>query len=225
MWADALPDGSPPNNWVSVFGGAAWTWDETTQQFYLHNFLPEQPDLNWWNEEVRSAFDDILRFWFDRGIAGFRIDVAHGIVKDRRSAGQPARRRGRRCADPCARTASRVQHEPSGGARRHPPVARDRRRRTSTSRILVGETWVADSRRLMLFYGDGTDELHLALNVPFVFAELGRRDACDRRAGGGGRSRRRRGRRGPARTTMRRGSRPGGATARSGGSALRSRCS
>jgi alpha-glucosidase len=82
VWADSGPDGSPPNNWLSVFGGPAWTFDEATGQWYLHNFLREQPDLNWWNEEVREAFDAILRHWFDRGIAGFRIDVAHAIVKD-----------------------------------------------------------------------------------------------------------------------------------------------
>src|SRR5918996_1230574 len=83
VWADGKADGSPPNNWRSSFGGPAWTWEERTGQYYLHNFLPEQPDLNWWNEDVAGAFDDILRFWFDRGIAGFRIDVANGLVKDR----------------------------------------------------------------------------------------------------------------------------------------------
>jgi alpha-glucosidase len=67
---------------VGCFGGPAWTLDETTGQYYLHNFLPEQPDLNWWSEDVRTAFDDILRFWWDRGIAGFRIDVCNMIIKD-----------------------------------------------------------------------------------------------------------------------------------------------
>jgi alpha-glucosidase len=62
VWADPKPDGSPPNNWLSAFGGPAWTLDEASGQYYLHNFLPSQPDLNWWNEEVRSAFDEILRF-------------------------------------------------------------------------------------------------------------------------------------------------------------------
>src|SRR5205807_10634265 len=73
VWADPKPDGSPPNNWVGAFGGPAWTLDAATDQYYLHNFLPAQPDLNWWNEEVRSAFDGVLRCWFDRCIAGFRI--------------------------------------------------------------------------------------------------------------------------------------------------------
>ena len=82
MWADPKDDGSPPNNWVSSFGGPAWTLDEATGQYYMHNHLAEQPDLNWWNEEVREAFDAILRFWFDRGVAGFRIDVCNIIIKD-----------------------------------------------------------------------------------------------------------------------------------------------
>ena len=82
VWKDPRTDGEPPNNWVSSFGGPAWTFDEDSGQWYLHNFLPEQPDLNWWKPEVRDEFDAILRFWFDRGVAGFRIDVCHMIVKD-----------------------------------------------------------------------------------------------------------------------------------------------
>jgi alpha-glucosidase len=78
---DPKPDGSPPNNWIGVFGDQAWTLDEQGQ-YYLHNFAPGQPDLDWWNEEVRREFDEIMRFWFERGVAGFRIDVAHALVKD-----------------------------------------------------------------------------------------------------------------------------------------------
>ncbi|MGH9033832.1 MAG: alpha-amylase family glycosyl hydrolase, partial [Acidimicrobiia bacterium] len=63
VWADPKRDGSPPNNWLSTFGGPAWTLDEPTGQYYLHNFTAEQPDLNWWNEEVRDEFDRIMRFW------------------------------------------------------------------------------------------------------------------------------------------------------------------
>ena len=128
VWADARPDGGPPNNWVSVFGGSAWTWDEPTQQYYLHNFLAEQPDLNWWNDEVRDAFDDIMRFWFDRGISGFRIDVAHGIVKDIELRDNPSATAD---DDELARALGQrpgVQHEPAGGARRPAALARDRRR-------------------------------------------------------------------------------------------------
>jgi alpha-glucosidase len=89
VWADPRPGGLPPNNWVSSFGGPAWTLDPITGQYYLHNFLPEQPDLNWWSDEVRDEFDQILRFWFDRKIAGFRIDVTHGIIHDRELRDNP----------------------------------------------------------------------------------------------------------------------------------------
>ena len=73
-----------PNGWTSIFTGkSAWQWHEGRQQYYLHQFAPEQPDLDWWNDDVRDEFDRILRFWFDRGVAGFRIDVAHGLIKDK----------------------------------------------------------------------------------------------------------------------------------------------
>lgn len=81
VWRDPAPDGGPPNNWTSHFGGRAWTFDETTGQYYLHLFLPEQPDLNWAHPAVHDAFEGILRFWLDRGVDGFRIDVAHALVK------------------------------------------------------------------------------------------------------------------------------------------------
>lgn len=82
IWADPAPDGGPPNNWRSHFGGPAWTLDEASGQYWCHLFLPEQPDLNWRNSGVRDNFDSILRWWMDRGVDGFRVDVAHGLVKD-----------------------------------------------------------------------------------------------------------------------------------------------
>jgi len=81
LFRDPKPDGSPPNNWVSHFGPTAWTLDEASGQYYCHLFLPEQPDLNWRNPAVRAEFDAIYKFWFDRGVDGFRIDVAHGLLK------------------------------------------------------------------------------------------------------------------------------------------------
>jgi len=82
IWRDPAPDGGPPNNWLSHFGGRAWTLDESSGQYYLHLFLPEQPDLNWRNPDVAAEFEEILGFWLKRGIDGFRIDVAHAMVKD-----------------------------------------------------------------------------------------------------------------------------------------------
>jgi alpha-glucosidase len=82
VWRDPAADGGPPNNWLSNFGGAAWEWDEKTGQYYYHAFLSEQPDLNWRNPEVQTAMLDVLRFWLNRGVDGFRVDVMHHLVKD-----------------------------------------------------------------------------------------------------------------------------------------------
>ncbi len=81
LFRDPAPNGGPPNNWLSHFGPTAWTRDERSGQYWCHLFLPEQPDLNWRNPAVRDEFDDIYRFWFERGVDGFRIDVAHGLLK------------------------------------------------------------------------------------------------------------------------------------------------
>jgi len=82
VWADAKPDGSPPNNWQSVFGGPAWTWDARRGQYYLHNFLPGQPDLNVHNRAVQDALLVVARFWLDRGVDGFRIDAINFAMHD-----------------------------------------------------------------------------------------------------------------------------------------------
>ncbi|MEX2541174.1 MAG: alpha-amylase family glycosyl hydrolase [Trueperaceae bacterium] len=82
MWRDPAPGGGPPNNWLSVFGGRAWSFDETTGQYYYHAYLPEQPDLNWRNPEVREAMLAAMRFWLDKGVDGFRVDVMWHLIKD-----------------------------------------------------------------------------------------------------------------------------------------------
>ena len=82
VWADPKPDGTPPNNWLGVFGGSAWTWSARRRQYYLHNFLIEQPDLNFHSGEVQQAILDVARFWLDRGVDGFRLDVANYYFHD-----------------------------------------------------------------------------------------------------------------------------------------------
>ena len=89
IWRDAKPDGSAPTNWRSIFGGAAWTWCEERQQYYLHTFAPQQPDLNWENPEVRQALYDAANFWLDKGVGGFRIDAIVYIKKPEFKDGQP----------------------------------------------------------------------------------------------------------------------------------------
>ena len=88
-FAGGKPDGSPPNNWMSAFGGSAWARDERSGQWYLHLFAPEQPDLNWWDPEVPQEFQRIIRFWLDRGADGFRIDVASALFKRKDLADRP----------------------------------------------------------------------------------------------------------------------------------------
>ena len=158
-WVDGSPD-SPPNNWVAAFtGGPAWTWDDTRRQWYLHNFLKEQPDLNWRNPEVVEAMQDTLRFWLDRGVDGFRIDVVHLI-------GKPADLPDGPVAD-------------DGGV--HPihdyPDTHVHLKRIRTlmdgyepARMMVGEVYLLSTKRVATYYGDGNDELHLSFNFPPLHA-------------------------------------------------------
>ncbi|WP_273847569.1 alpha-amylase family glycosyl hydrolase [Rubrobacter calidifluminis] len=89
IWADPKPDGSPPNNWLSSFGGSAWEFDGKTGQYYHHAYLKEQPDLNWRNPEVQEAMLGVLRFWLERGVDGFRVDALRRLVKDERLRDDP----------------------------------------------------------------------------------------------------------------------------------------
>jgi alpha-glucosidase len=82
IWRDPAPAGGPPNNWLSAFGGSAWEWNENTGQYYLHSYLKEQPDLNWRNSDVRQAMLEVLRFWLNRGVGGFRVDSIAHVMKD-----------------------------------------------------------------------------------------------------------------------------------------------
>lgn len=82
IWVDPKPDGTPPNNWLSVFGGPAWTWDARRKQYYMHSFLPQQPDFNYRNPEVVDYMESVLRFWLDRGLDGFRFDTVNYFYKD-----------------------------------------------------------------------------------------------------------------------------------------------
>ena len=170
VWADR------PNNWISAFGGPAWT--QKDGRWYLHNFAPGQPDLNWWNDEVRAEFERILRFWFDRGVAGFRIDVAHGLVKDELLRDNPPA--GRADPAPIRRFGQRQVYNS-----RRPEVHDVFRRWRSIAeeydppRVLLGETWVLELADWAAFYG-ADDELQLAFNFLMATATL---DATELRTG------------------------------------------
>ncbi|MEQ1403675.1 alpha-glucosidase family protein [Neorhizobium sp. Rsf11] len=98
VWADARPDGTPPNNWLSIFGGSAWAWDPTRMQYYMHNFLTSQPDLNLHNPEVQDALLDMTRFWLQRGVDGFRLDTINFYFHDKELRDNPALEPSRRNA-------------------------------------------------------------------------------------------------------------------------------
>jgi len=166
VWADPGADGGPPNNWVSSFGGPAWTLDPATGQYYLHNHLRQQPDLNWWNDDVRSAFDGVFGFWFDRGVAGFRIDVCDIIVKDRLLRDNP---RATEDDDFEARLFGQRQVYNRNRPEVHEVLRHWRRLADSYDppRTLIGETPVKVDA-LAHYYGDGGDELHMAFNFPFI---------------------------------------------------------
>jgi alpha-glucosidase len=169
VFADPGPSGSPPNNWIDVTGMSAWTFDEASGQYYLHSFLATQPDLNWWNLEVHAEFERILRFWFDRGIAGFRIDVAHGIYKDFYLRDDPQSESVTSQFDHLGlrEVYSKNRPEVHSLFRSWRSIADS----YTPPRILLGETWVSTLDQLGAFYGN-LDELNLALNFPFLLSNF-----------------------------------------------------
>jgi alpha-glucosidase len=176
VWADPKPDGSPPNNWRSSFAevGPAWTLDETTGQYYLHSFMREQPDLNWWNPEVRDAMDDVLRFWLDRGVDGFRIDVAHRMAKDPELADNPlievdAELRGSDRREALLAASNRGEDLRDQDWPEVHEILRRFRRTISEydDRMAVGEVYLLDMPKLVSYYGRG-DELDLCHNFVFL---------------------------------------------------------
>ena len=156
VWRDGRGD-EPPNNWRSAFGGPAWTWDEATAQWYLHLFLPDQPDLDWGNEEVVEAMHDVLRFWLDRGVDGFRADVVHLIGKDEALPDQP----------------EEIAHLDIVGTHEHGRTHELLRGiRTLLdgyrgNRMMVGEVPLRPPALLGPYYG-ADDELHLVFNFALM---------------------------------------------------------
>ncbi|MFU8890007.1 MAG: alpha-amylase family glycosyl hydrolase, partial [Trueperaceae bacterium] len=168
LWRDPAPDGGPPNNWLSHFGGRAWTWDAATGQYYLHSFVPEQPDLNWRNPEVLDAMAGVMRFWLDRGIDGFRVDVIHNLLKDEAFRDDPPNPDF--VPGPGANPYDALRHLHSSDQPDVHRLLRWFRRQIDAypGRVLIGEVEYGSSvERLARFYGDG-DELHLALNFSLM---------------------------------------------------------
>jgi alpha-glucosidase len=168
IWHDPAPGGGPPNNWLSVFGGGAWEWDEPTQQYYYHAFLKEQPDLNWRNPEVQEAMLDVMRFWFDKGVDGFRVDVMWHMVQDehfRDNPPNPDYEPGELPYNRLLPVFSTDQPEV------HDVVARMREVSDQyDERVLIGEIYLPIGK-LVAYYGRDLGGAHLPFNFQLLESE------------------------------------------------------
>jgi glycosidase len=174
IWREARPDGGPPNNWLSVFGGSAWEWDAHTGQYYLHSFLKEQPDLNWRNPAVKEAMFGVARFWLERGVDGFRIDVAHFIMKDPDLRDNPHREQAGWAFHKSLGDYDAQLHLYDKGHPDAHQVYREFRQlleeySRERSRVSIGEIHIFEWEDWVRYYGEQLDELHL----PFNFTLLG----------------------------------------------------
>ena len=180
VWRDPAPDGGPPNNWLSEFGGPAWTFDATTGQYYYHAYLPEQPDLNWRNPELRAAMLDVLRFWFDRGVDGFRVDAIHHLIEDAAFRDNPPNPDWKPGMSPARRL---IRAHTMDQPEVHDEIA-DMRRVSDThadahggERVLIGEAYLPIDR-LMAYYGADLSGFQLPFNfhllsTPWRAREIG----------------------------------------------------
>jgi len=153
-WADGKTEHRPPNNWAARFGGSAWTRDPHTGQYYLHSFLSQQPDLNWTNPAVRDAIFDVVRFWLDRGVDGFRLDAINWLGKDTNWPDNP-RRLAWRSYYRQVHLYDRDQPQTHAALRALRAALKDR-----TDILLVGEASSDTPGGPAAFYGTGSDELH-----------------------------------------------------------------
>ncbi len=179
VWADAKPEGSPPSNWQSVFGGPAWTWDARRHQYYMHNFLKEQPQLNVRNPQVQEALLAVARFWLDRGVDGFRCDALNFSMHDPALTDNPP------VTTPGKRTRPfDFQHHDHNQS--HPDILKflTRLRQTTDSypgdRFLVAEVGGEKANEEMKLYTEGQDRLHSAYGFLYLYADRLTTDLVDR---------------------------------------------
>ncbi|MGF6851959.1 alpha-amylase family glycosyl hydrolase [Paraburkholderia sp. CI3] len=167
LWRDPAPDGGPPNNWLSRMGGSAWEWDEVTGQYYYHAFLWEQPDLNWRNPQVRRAMDQVLRFWLDRGVDGFRVDVLWLLIKDARFRDNPP--------NPGYRPGEPEHHRLLQSYTEDQPEVHEivRSMRATLDeygeRVLIGEIYLTVPQ-LVKYYGVNGEGVHMPFNFQLLNA-------------------------------------------------------
>jgi alpha-glucosidase len=166
VWRDGKDTNHPPNNWVSLFGGSAWTFDSKTSQYYYHYFYPQQPDLNWRNADVKSAMLDVTRWWYRRGIAGFRLDAVDTIFEDPALTDNPVLPGKNAYGDPVE-----INLYNRGLPENHQVLKDLRRVADGFSAVLIGETWTDNIADLKRYYGKD-DELQLPMD--FLFTTVNR---------------------------------------------------
>ena len=165
IWKDPAPDGGPPNNWLSAFGGSGWEYDATTGQYYYHAFLKEQPDLNWRNPEVQNAMMNVLRFWLDKGVDGFRVDVMWHMIKDENFRDNPPNPDYTEDKSPYDR---HLQAYTTDQPEVHEIVRMMRRVIDEyEERLLIGEIYLP-VERLVTYYGKDNEGAHLPFNFQLV---------------------------------------------------------
>jgi len=167
-WQDAEPNGSVPNNWLSYFGGTAWTYCEARKQYYYHAFNQNQPDLNWNNPEVRKAVYQIIRFWLDKGVDGFRLDASSVYSKDKYYRYNPVK-----FGTTDKNDYNNHDHLYDKNLPENHHIIREIRQIIDEydARVLIGETFIDSSLyESIKFYGVNNDELHLPFNFDFTFS-------------------------------------------------------
>ena len=183
VWADARPDGSPPSNWQSVFGGPAWTWDARRHQYYMHNFLKEQPQLNVRNPAVQEGLLDAMRFWLDRGVDGFRLDALNFAMHDPKlTDNPPLASNGKRTRPFDFQDHIHNQSQPEIPAflTRLRQLADRYGTTTGKARFLVAEVGGERANEEMKLYTQGGDRLHSAYGFLYLYADRLSTELVDR---------------------------------------------
>lgn len=163
IWRDGKGPGQPPNNWESTFGGSAWQFDPTTGQYYYHFFYKQQPDLNWRNPEVEKAMFDVTRWWYQRGVAGFRLDAVDTLFEDPDLHNNPILPGKNQYGDPnMANVYNTKLPELHGVLRRLRKVADEH------DAVLIGETWTKNIAELKEYYGENNNELQMPMDFLFT---------------------------------------------------------
>ena len=163
IWRDGKGPGQPPNNWLSTFGGSAWKYDAKTGQYYYHFFYPEQPDLNWRNPAVREAMFDVTRWWYKRGVAGFRLDAVDTLFEDPDLRNNPILSGKNAYGDP------NMENEYNTKLPEIHDVLRDLRKVADEhDAVLIGETWTKDVDELKQYYGTHSNELQMPMDLMFA---------------------------------------------------------